>query len=337
MGSPTSLYYNIYTAESITRQGRSYISCSITLFESFLANNIKFNNLNEIITFINNVVNEKVERKYDDRYILDRDIYIEEAFFKIMNTADMTIWIPTEKEMQLVWDLLLGLSQQDLNRLYYKNNLYSFVELPVVMSMVINILDKLEEPFMNPNEPPEYIKEDLSNLYDLLYEFVYYHYFYIDKLDRIEYMQRDICCIVDTDSTIISLDAWYNFILGYTYNLDLKVKKEKFKMIDVIEADEFGDRPLRKMCEIVEPEFDYNFYTDEMIELDRIVEPCTVVPQDSLKYSIINIMGYICGKLVIDYLDKYCKNTYSARDDSPCELVINCLSPYYGNVVRKTL
>ena len=39
LGSPTCMYYNIYTAESITRQGRSYISCSIMLFESFLGNN----------------------------------------------------------------------------------------------------------------------------------------------------------------------------------------------------------------------------------------------------------------------------------------------------------
>ena len=331
------MYYNIYTAEAITRQGRSYISCSIMLFESFLSNNVKFNNLNEVITFINNVVNEKHERKFNDKLILDRDIMIEEAFFKVMNTADMTIWVPTEKEMSLVWEYLLGLSQEDLNRVYYKNNLYSFAELPVVMNMIINTLSKLEEPFMNPNEPPEYIKENLEAIYDLMYEYVYYHYFYIDKLDRIEYMQRDICIICDTDSTIISLDAWYNFVLQHVYNIDMKIKKEKFNMIDIIDADEFGDRPLRNLCEIVEPNFDYNFYTDEMIELDCMVEPCKVIPQDSLKYSIINMIAYICGKLVVDYLEQYSKNTLSYKEGKVCELVIKSLSPYYGIVVSITL
>ena len=322
LGSPTSLYYNIYTAEAITRQGRSYISCSIMLFESFLSNNVKFNNLNEVITFINNVVNEKHERKFNDKLILDRDIMIEEAFFKVMNTADMMVWVPTEKEMSLVWEYLLGLTQEDLNRVYYKNNLYSFAELPVVMNMIINTLSKLEEPFMNPNEPPEYIMNDLEAIYDLMYEYVYYHYFYIDKLDRIEYMKRDICIICDTDSTIISLDAWYNFVLQHVYNIDMKVKKEKFNMIDIIDADEFGDRPLRKMCEIVEPNYDYDFYTDEMIELDCMIEPCKVVPQDCLKYSIINIIAYICGKLVIDYLEQYSKNTLSYKEGKVCELVM---------------
>ena len=40
LGAPTSMLYNIYVAEAVTRQGRSYISCSIMLFESLLSNNI---------------------------------------------------------------------------------------------------------------------------------------------------------------------------------------------------------------------------------------------------------------------------------------------------------
>ena len=63
-------------------------------------------------------------------------------------------------------------------------------------------------------------------------------------------------------------------------------------MIDIIDADEFGDRPLRNLCEIVEPNFDYNFYTDEMIELDCMVEPCKVIPQDSLKLQHL-ILQYL--------------------------------------------
>ena len=96
-GLASCLYYNVYVAESVTRQGRSYISASITLFESFLANNIKFNNLNEVITFIHNIVEEKNERVFDDRVILDRNITLGEAFYKVMNTVDMMNWIPTEK------------------------------------------------------------------------------------------------------------------------------------------------------------------------------------------------------------------------------------------------
>lgn len=335
LGAPTSMYYNIYVAEAITRQGRSYISCSIMLFESFLANNIKFNNLDELITFINNVEHEKPKRKLIDDYILDRNITLDECFFKLMNTADMLIWVPTDEEMARVWEYLRGLSQEDINRLYYKNNLYSFAELPIVSDLIIKILKSLggdvefdekgkviNNIFMDPNEPPKKIKEDLDLLVQLMKEYVYYPHFYIDKLDRIEYMQRDIVVVSDTDSTIISFDAWYRFILGKVYNIDMPIKHQKRDMVDVIKADEWGDRPLKEMVTYVEPEFDYNFYTDEVIELERLVEPCSLVPQDTLKYAIINIIAYICSDLVVDYLAEYCKLTGSYEEGTKCRMIM---------------
>lgn len=322
LGAPTSMYYNIYIAESITRQGRSYISCSIMLFESLLANNIKFNNLNEIITFINNVEHEKPNRRLLDDYIIDRDITLEECFYKIMNTADMMIWVPNEDEMARVWEYLRGLDKEDLNRLYYKNNLYSFVDLPVVTDLVIKILSELQEPFMDPNKPPKDIKEDLDTLVEMIKEYVYYPHFYIDKLDRIEYMQRDIVAICDTDSTIISFDAWYRFVLDKVYNIDMPIKHQKRDMIDLIKSDEWGDKPLREMVEIVEPELDYNFYTDEAIEIKKLIEPCALIPQDSLKYAIINIIAYVCSDLVVDYLKEYTKLTGSYVEGTKCRMIM---------------
>lgn len=322
LGAPTSLLYNLYVAEAITRQGRSYISCSIMLFESLLSNNVKFNNLNEVITFINNVEHEKPNRKFIDNSILDRNITLEECFFKVMNTADMMIWIPTEKEMSLVWDYLEGLSQEDINRIYYKNNLYTFCELPIINDLIIKILKLLNVPFMSPNEPPEIIKDDLDILVTLIKEYVYYPHFYIDKLDRIEYMQRDIVCVSDTDSTIISFDAWYRFVLNKVYNIDMPIKHKKFNMVNLIDQDEFGDKPKKIMCEIVEPELDYNFYTDEVIEIKKLIEPCKVIPQDSLRYSIINIIAYICSDLIVDYLNEYTKLTGSYEDGVKCKMIM---------------
>ena len=87
-----SMFYNIYVAEAITRQGKSYISCSIMLFESLLSNNIGFNNLNEIITFIHNIKSEKNDRQYQDNNVLDRDITKAECFYKVMNTVDMLLY-----------------------------------------------------------------------------------------------------------------------------------------------------------------------------------------------------------------------------------------------------
>lgn len=323
LGAPTSMLYNIYTAECITRQGRSYISCSIMLFESFLANNVGFNSLNEVIGFIDNVVREKPERMLLDSVILDRDITREECFYKLMMTVDyQNVWVPTEKEMCLVWDYLLGISQEDINRIFYKNNLYTFCELPIIQDLLVKILSELDEPFMNPNKPPKIIQDDLDALTAILKEYVYYGHFYTDKLDRIDYMQRDIVVVSDTDSTIISFDAWYRYVLDKVYSIDMPIKHEKFDMVEIIEADEFGDKPGRTMCEIVEPQYDYDFYTDEVIEMQRLIEPCKIIPQDSLRYSIINIIAYVCSDLVVDYLERYTKLTGSYQDGVKCRMIM---------------
>ena len=317
LGNANSLFYNIYVAEAITRQGRSYISCSIMLFESLLSNNVKFNNLNEIITFMNNVIAEKPNRKYKDYTILDTNIKPEECFFKIMNTVDMTIWLPTEKEMQLVWEYIIGLTQEDINRIYYKNNLYSFCDCPIISNMIVNILCKLQTPFMDPNKAPKEIEDDINLLVSYIKEFVYYPHFYIDKLDRIEYMQRDIVCISDTDSTIISFDAWYRYVLQKVYNIDMPIKHEKINVIDAINNN---GEPIK--ATYTKTELDYNFYTDEVIEVQRIIEPNKIIPQDSLRYSIINLMGYICSDLVVDYLNEYTKLTGSYEDGVKCRMIM---------------
>ena len=51
-GMYSSIYYNLYAAASVTLQGRSLISAAALLFESFLANNVPFGSMNELIDFI---------------------------------------------------------------------------------------------------------------------------------------------------------------------------------------------------------------------------------------------------------------------------------------------
>ena len=62
----TSLLYNINVATSITSQGRALVSSMTMQFEMFLANSVKFGSLNEVVQFIDNIVQEKRERKYND-------------------------------------------------------------------------------------------------------------------------------------------------------------------------------------------------------------------------------------------------------------------------------
>lgn len=314
LAAPTSIFFNIHLAEGITRQGRSYISQSIMFFESFLANNIKFNSVNEIITFIDNICNDPVVLDIND-YITE-DIDAGSCFFRLLNNVDPMVWIPSEKEMCLVWEIIMGLPQDKINRIYYKNNLYTFCDLPKVNDILIDILKTLEVPYINPNTPPEEIKDKLDEFLKIVKEFVYYSHTYIDKLSRAEYMIRDVVALTDTDSTIISLDAWYRFLLGKIYNIDMPLKTKKFDIFSI-------ENPNSELeYKTVKTRLDYDFYKDEVIEVEEQINPSDMIPQVALRHAIINIISYVCGNLIIDYLDRYCDTAGSNIKESKCMMIM---------------
>jgi hypothetical protein len=322
LGNYSSMFYNIYVATSITRQGKSAISASIMLFEGLLANNVKFGSLNEIITFIDNTVSE--ERIYDDRQILDREVSLAEAYCKVMGTCGYN-WIPDRKDANLVWDIMTRLTPQDLTRLYYKNNMYAFFNNSFINNLLMKILCTLKLPFLDPNKPPKEIKNDLNQLIEYIKEYVYYGYQIIDKLDRVETMTRDVVLVTDTDSCIISLEPWYRFVLDKTkyFSSDqMNIKNEIIDIIEYMKMDSFGDRELLPIVERVDPSYDYDFYDETLIEQQRLINPVNVIPQDGLRHSIINIMSYCVSQLILDYMYKYTINHNSAAPSRKCLLIM---------------
>ena len=298
-GNHTSIFYNLYVAQSITMQGRSCIASAIMLFEATMANNVKFLSLNDVVTFINNVRREPVIN-YPDEVIIDRDKYVnvEECFFKIIYSCGF-YWVPTEKEMTLIWDILNQCNQHELNKLFYKNNLFWFVDNSVVMNKIISILSTLDTPFIDPNKPPECIKDSMDELYDMIYEWVYYDKQYMDRIDRTENMYRCVSMLTDTDSCFISFDGWYRYILDKTFNIPMPIKE--------IEIDE----KTGEVEQAFDVAYDYDFYTDEIIESQNIIRPDVISPQVGFRCSIINILASIMGKLAIDYMGKYSDNSNS--------------------------
>lgn len=161
----------------------------------FLANGVKFGSLNEIITFIHNITKET--RHYNDNLILDRNITIEECFYQVMMTCGFN-YIPTNEDLDIVWDIISVLPQEDINRIYYKNNLYEFMSNSSMEKAIIYMLTSLQTPYLDPNEAPEEIKVELDEFCSILMEYVYYGHQIIDRLDKYDNMYRSICIITDT-------------------------------------------------------------------------------------------------------------------------------------------
>ena len=307
----SSLYYNLHVAGSVTTTGRSLISNATMFFESFLSNNVKFGSLNEVITFITNICKEKKDRKYNDKVFIDRFITKEECFVKVALNCGFQ-WLPTINELDIIWNMICKLDQENLNRIFYKNNLYSFMSNSTMVKTIDYILSILDKPFMDPNNPPESIKVELDELLNILREYVYYPHLYMDTIDRCDNMKKNVAAISDTDSAIVSLDAWYRFNLDNVMGKRYKLMEQKVDFIkDFDDSPNNFINPLPKVL-------DYDFYSDETIEIEKAKNFINILPQENLRYTLVNILAYILTKLANEYMIVLTKSMGSYQEGVKC-------------------
>ena len=295
-GLHTCFYYNFYCAASITTQGRSLNSAMALFFESFLANNVPFESLNELVKFIYDVINDEYTK--NDYLYISHNASLEETFIKLMTSCGFG-FVPTWNDMTIVWNMLAQLDQSELNRLYYKNNLYEFCDNEYVTNLLLTILTKLHSEWSDSNKIPDEVHDEAIEFTELLREYVYYSHQIIDRTDKMEALIRSVSIIQDTDSAIVSYDAWYNYLLQKTIGVDMRIKETEFNMAS------------DKVEEVTYDITDYDFLNDDIIELSRMRNPIKIIPQDQLRHSILAILGYSISTLLNDYMYQYCKNSHA--------------------------
>lgn len=179
----------------------------------------------------------------------------------------------------------------------------------------MSILIKLEKPFLNPLKAPKEVEYELELLYDLLYEYVYHRHLFIDKLERIYTMKRDVILVTDTDSCIITLDEWYRKVLPLTIGIPMNIKYTR------AEIDKEVDKTILRLKKSI-PEKEYDYYNDRLVDVKRYKFPLVVIEQDNLRYSIVNILSYILGKLIRDYMILFGENYQTGVDHRDCLLIM---------------
>ena len=316
IGMYTALIYNNNVATSITSQGRALTSSMTLHFEQFLANNVKFGSLDQVIEFINHICSERMNRKFNDNIVLNHIPSKEECFAKLILDCGYR-WIPNEKELDIIWKVVNNLSQEDITRIYYKNNLYEFANNTNIIGLIKKMLHDLQKPFFTSAEVPPEIEEDLIYLKDLMMEYVYYRYMFIDRIDRCNNMIKSVTMVSDTDSTIISVDAWYRFIVNQVNEEELRIANYCPNPVFFIDKDEDGNWTSKDWMKVVS--FDpkpltYNFDTDEIEECDHFNNIEELTPNDNVRYSIISIINYILDHTVNDYMIKFCENVHSIKE-----------------------
>jgi hypothetical protein len=189
-GQFSSIFYNLYLCTAVTGSGRGAISASILMFEGLMSNDSelsKFGNLNEVLTFIEFCCEDQRNRpqRFNDWDVLDRNITREECMLRLIQNCGWNNYVPNDRDVDIIWKTVNNMNQRELNIVYYKNNLFKFLDNSKLTNLILKILCDLETPFLNPNKPPENIKEYLETLTNLIYEYVYYRHIHIDKLQKV--------------------------------------------------------------------------------------------------------------------------------------------------------
>lgn len=370
VGLYVSILFDLNIAPSVTSIGRSLISSAILCFEGFLGNNVKFGSLNDVLIFIDNVRMEYHDWKYNDYEVLGFNGFIspEECFNKIMMNCGFK-YIPTDQDMDTVWRIIQNCNQIELNRLFYKNNLYCFMDLPIARDLMVKIITEMKVPYIEPANPPKEIVNDLNALRDLLLEYVFYCHQYMDRMIRNKEMVKTVSIVSDTDSSFISLDAWYNYNIQYLKDYDCPIMHQQIDVykfleeekkrkdyfwadtetpewynatdnrlaIKTLKVDSFGDivdQSELAAIEFLDDKKDYDFFSEEIINQRRAIDATKIIPQDNVKFALINIMCYILSSVINKYMIDFTKESGSYRGDAKCK--INMKNEFYMSRIMLT-
>jgi len=215
-----SILYSPDSASSITAQARELISEASWGLEKFLGSNLCFDSLNEMFACINEVtrvtLNEELIKKYNIK-IPTKAMINERMVEYISYLPD----VYRDKISTTAIDLLINNIAKDKNKainFYYRNNLLKFFDTnQKVMDIVdwfVSQNESFQSPFISEMEKDEskvYI-EPLQELNNLCMEFVIFVSPTHNRVDKYINRKRRIILVSDTDSVIIRLDKWINFV-----------------------------------------------------------------------------------------------------------------------------
>ena len=192
-GAPTSIFYNLETATAITGKGRELISVATAAFDAFLGQHLIFLNITECCIYIKNIIKEK--------YNLDTTILKNISKYELQNLL-LSYFDSYDSNDELVLSKLIkNLTQEQVNKIYYKNNLYEFCRIPEIKNMIYDFttcVDTYVNP--EPDKTPEHLKEKLDKFWTYLKTFVFYDYQYIDRIYKVINKPRRAVLVIDTDS-----------------------------------------------------------------------------------------------------------------------------------------
>lgn len=241
---PTSAFYSTWSGPCCTSSAQIVISTTENTFEAFIVDNYRFIDINELFDWLFAVID-------DSDLVIDNWI-CDVSDEKLFNRLYSKIINKSENDKIILKQIISNMCDQDKKFIYYKNNLLEFISdhinvLNLYRSIFLNVNnyeyftdDDWEknikrygftkeqfgskkkwdsfvnkEYFMDPNDVPDSIKDDVEELSNILMKYIYVPYMPFDRIYRLKNFKRRCVTVIDTDSNILALDTFVNYTLDH--------------------------------------------------------------------------------------------------------------------------
>jgi hypothetical protein len=205
LGERNSVFYNPYVQNSITMTGQDLITTSIISLENFLADNVRFNDFDDVMNFIENTLGEA----HNDQILKYIDVPKDkkDLINYLVNKTDRQF------DVSVLDKIVSSLSIEQINILYYKNKIIEFIE----NSFFQNKLEELTK-YKYLETPEEAMMEKLAAFKDTIVEFCFSDIIFEDRFKRAVKTPRKNIIGADTDSNFINLN---NYVIEVSKMLQL--------------------------------------------------------------------------------------------------------------------
>ena len=183
-GLATSPFFMPEIQNSTTFSGQDIITTSIISMENFLGNNCKFEDLDDCIEFINNIISD--DYKYNLSDVVDKNITREELLNYLMGRIKNPLETTKENLNKILINLEDAYGEELFNRVYYKNQ---------ILKLLLNNSKMKEDMFKRVKDgyKPD---EDYASV---MCDFTFYDHILEDRFKRALKETRNSVIVVDTD------------------------------------------------------------------------------------------------------------------------------------------
>ena len=213
-GATTFQLYNLYTAAATTGTAQSLISTTAISFEAYLSDNARFRSIDEVLIYIGNIL-EHTEYHFVPWEVVPLIVEPRIVYERFI-THFLAEELITDSVKAVIWEVLTHCTNDQLTRIYYKNNLYEFIAAPKIHAILLDIF-RTTDGFRNPNKVPDNIYPYLKELWELMNEFVFYNHAYTERINRLVHYKRQSVIVIDTDSNMINIEPWVEYLRDHIW------------------------------------------------------------------------------------------------------------------------